>query len=102
MSSIIGMDFASFLILLVISALVAAVFHYGLKYYVVPGLSSYLGKVALGWIGAWLGSPVLGHWWEGLNRGPVYYIPAILGSAGALLIAIDLVKTLGAVFKPPQ
>lgn len=102
MNQIIGMDFVSFLILLVISAVVAAVLHHGLKFYVVPGLGSYLGKIALGWIGAWLGSPVLGHWWEGLNRGSVYYVPAILGSAVALLIAIDLVKTLGAVFKPQQ
>ncbi|MBI4502165.1 MAG: hypothetical protein HY700_13515 [Gemmatimonadetes bacterium] len=102
MSAIIGMDFPSFLILLVISAIVGAVLHYGLKFYVVPGVGSYLGKVAVGWVGAWLGSPVLGHWWEGLNRGPVYYVPAILGSVGALVLAVDIVKTLGTVFRPNQ
>ena len=32
----IGMDFISFLILLIISVVVAAILHYGLKYYVTP------------------------------------------------------------------
>ena len=91
----IGMDFISFLILLVISVVVSGVLHFGLSYYVVPGLTSYFGKVVVGWIGAWLGSPVLGHWFEGLNRGEVYYIPAILGSLALVVLAVDLVKTLG-------
>lgn len=96
------MDFASFLILLVISAVVAAVLHFGLKYYLVPGLSSYFGKVVVGWIGARLGSPVLGHWWEGLNRGDLYYVPAVLGSLALLVLAIDVVKTLGSVGRAGQ
>lgn len=31
-----------------------------------------------GWIGAWLGSPVLGHWGPSVNH--VYVIPALLGA----------------------
>jgi len=93
------MDFVNFLILLVISAVVAAVLHYGLKYYVVPGLGSYFGKVVVAWIGARLGSPVLGHWWEGLNRGDLYYVPAILGSLALLVLVVDVVKTLGSIGK---
>ena len=89
------MDFVSFFILFIISAVVAAVLHFGLKYYVVPGLGSYFGKVAVGWIGARLGSPVFGHWWEGLRYGEVYYVPAILGSLGLLVLAIDIARTMG-------
>jgi uncharacterized membrane protein YeaQ/YmgE (transglycosylase-associated protein family) len=90
------MDFVSFLILLVISAVVAAVLHFGLKYYVVPGLASYFSKIVIGWIGAWLGSPVFGHWWEGVNYQQVYFIPAILGSLALLLLVVDVVKTFRA------
>jgi uncharacterized membrane protein YeaQ/YmgE (transglycosylase-associated protein family) len=91
----IGMDFVSFLILLVISVVVAGVLHFGLKYYVIPGLASYFSKIVIGWIGAWLGSPVFGHWWGGVNYQEVYIIPAILGSLALLVLAVDLVKTLG-------
>ncbi|MEK6666755.1 MAG: hypothetical protein AABZ20_10060 [candidate division NC10 bacterium] len=43
----IGMDFVSFVILLVISLAVAAVFHFVLSYRVIPGWGSYFGKVVL-------------------------------------------------------
>ncbi len=88
-----GMDFISFLILLVISIVVSAALHFGLKYYVIPGLSSYFSKVVIGWVGAWLGSPALGHWWEGLNYGEVYYVPAILGSLALVVLAVDLTRS---------
>jgi uncharacterized membrane protein YeaQ/YmgE (transglycosylase-associated protein family) len=89
------MNFVSFLILLVISAVVAAVLHFGFKYYVTPGLASYFSKIVIGWIGGWLGSPVLGHWWQGVNYDQVYFIPAILGSLALLVLAVDVVKTFG-------
>ena len=78
-----GMDFICFLILLVISVVASAVLHFALKLYVVPGAASFLSKIVLGWIGAWLGSPVLGHWWEGLSYGGIYFVPAILGAVAA-------------------
>jgi uncharacterized membrane protein YeaQ/YmgE (transglycosylase-associated protein family) len=96
-----AMDFVSFLILLVISAVVSAGLHFGLKYYVIPGLASYFSKIVIGWIGAWLGSPVFGHWWEGVNYQQVYLVPAILGSLALLVLAVDLVKTVGGVPKAP-
>ena len=96
----IGMDFVSFVILLVISVVVSAVLHYGLKYYVTPGYAALCGKIIIGWLGAWLGSPVLGHWFEGLNYGHVYYIPAILGSLALLVLAVDLLKSCGSVCAP--
>jgi uncharacterized membrane protein YeaQ/YmgE (transglycosylase-associated protein family) len=88
-----GMDFVSFLILLVISVVVSFILHYLLKFYVVPGLASFFGKVIIGWFGAWLGSPVFGYWFAGVQYEQVYIIPAILGSAALLVIAVDLVKT---------
>ena len=90
----IGMSFVSFLILLVISIAVSAVLHYVLKFYIRPGIVSFISKVIFGWIGAWLGSPVFGHWFGGLVYENVYIIPAILGSAALLVIMVDLVITV--------
>ena len=97
--AMIGMDFnfICFLILLVISVVVSAILHYGIKLYIVPGICSFISKVIIGWIGAWLGSPVFGHWWEGVNYQDIYIIPAILGSLSLLILAVDLMKTAGEV-----
>jgi uncharacterized membrane protein YeaQ/YmgE (transglycosylase-associated protein family) len=94
-SKMIGMDFISFLILLVISVAISAILHYGFDYYVTPGLWSFCSKIIVGWIGAWLGSPVFGYWphrFPLLNYGDIWIIPAILGSAALLLVAVDLAK----------
>jgi len=40
---------------------VSGILHYGLNYYVTPGFWSFCSKVAVGWVGAWIGSPVIGH-----------------------------------------
>ncbi len=87
------MDFPSFLILLVVSLIVSAILHFGLKYYVRPGINSFISKVIFGWIGAWLGTPVFGRWFDGLNYQDVFYIPAILGSFAILIMMVDLVKS---------
>jgi uncharacterized membrane protein YeaQ/YmgE (transglycosylase-associated protein family) len=50
--------------------------------------------VIFGWIGAWLGSPVFGYWFEGVKYENVYIIPAIMGSVALLIIMIDFVNTL--------
>jgi uncharacterized membrane protein YeaQ/YmgE (transglycosylase-associated protein family) len=89
----IGMDFVSFLILLIISVVVSGILHYVFKYYVTPGFWSYLSKVVIGWVGAWLGSPVLGKWWEGVNYESVYIIPAILGCFALVIFAVDFVHS---------
>jgi len=90
----IGMDFLSFIILLVISLIVSAILHFGFKYYLRPGLNSFISKVILGWLGAWLGSPILGHWFGVLKYENVYMIPAVLGSLAFLIIMIDLPKSI--------
>jgi uncharacterized membrane protein YeaQ/YmgE (transglycosylase-associated protein family) len=87
------MDFMSFLVLLIISVVVCGILHYGFKYYIVAGFWSYLSKVLIGWVGAWLGSPVFGSWWEGLNYGEVYIVPAILGCFALVIFAVDFART---------
>ena len=90
----IGMNFVSFLILLVISIVVSAVLHYVLKFYIRPGTVSFVSKVIFGWIGAWLGSPVFGRWFGGLVYENISIVPAILGSVALLVIMVDLVLTV--------
>jgi uncharacterized membrane protein YeaQ/YmgE (transglycosylase-associated protein family) len=76
------MSFLSFLVLFVISAVVASVYHYALRYRFLEGTDALFGKLFLGWFGAWLGSPVLGHWfWKVEN---VYIVPALLGAIVAI------------------
>jgi uncharacterized membrane protein YeaQ/YmgE (transglycosylase-associated protein family) len=90
---VIGMDFISFLILLVISVVVSGILHYGLNYYVTPGFWSFCSKVVVGWVGAWIGSPVIGNWphrLPALNYADIWFIPAILGAAAVLIVAVDL------------
>ncbi len=77
---------------------VAAILHYGFRFYVSSGTSSFLCKVVIGWLGAWLGSPVFGHWLEGLRYESVYYIPAVLGSLALVLLAVDMGKS-GSILK---
>ena len=77
-----GMSFLSFLTLLVISVAVAAVYHWILRYRFLEGIDSLLAKVAVGWVGGWLGSPVLAHWLWKIQS--VYIVPAILGAMAAV------------------
>ena len=89
----IGMNSISFLILLIISVAVSAILHYHFKYYVTPGHWSFCSKVVVGWIGAWLGSPVFGHWPNripSLHYAEVWYIPAILGALALIIVAVDV------------
>jgi uncharacterized membrane protein YeaQ/YmgE (transglycosylase-associated protein family) len=93
------MDFLSFFILLIISVVVSGILHFGFKYYVVPGWRSYGSKVVIGWVGAWLGTPVFGRWWVGVNYEGVYIVPAILGCLALLILAVDFVQTAKAAPK---
>jgi uncharacterized membrane protein YeaQ/YmgE (transglycosylase-associated protein family) len=101
----IGMDFISFLILLIISVVVSAILHYGLQYYVTPGFWSFCSKVVIGWLGAWIGSPVVGNWphrFPFLNYAEtIWFIPAIIGCIGVLIVAVDMAKmAYGALVTP--
>jgi uncharacterized membrane protein YeaQ/YmgE (transglycosylase-associated protein family) len=80
----IGMSFLSFLVLLGISVIVVGVFHYLLRYRSLNGLDAVFAKTVFAWIGAWLGSPILGHWFYKI--GDVYLVPAFLGAISALVL----------------
>jgi len=95
----IGMDFVSFIILLIISIVVSGLLHFVLKFYIRPGWCSYASKVLIGWVGAWLGSPVFGYWCQGLNYKEVYIIPAILGALAIVVFAVDIIKSCSTIFK---
>jgi len=56
----IGMNFWAFLVLLVAGVIAAVVIHYVLRYRLLEGFDGFLGKCIAGWVGAWIGSPVLG------------------------------------------
>jgi uncharacterized membrane protein YeaQ/YmgE (transglycosylase-associated protein family) len=88
----IGMDFISFLILLIISIVVSGILHFGLKYHNKAEWRTYVSKVGAGWFGAWLGSPVFGYWWQGLNYKEVYIVPAILGAIVPIVFSVELLK----------
>jgi uncharacterized membrane protein YeaQ/YmgE (transglycosylase-associated protein family) len=92
----IGMTFVSFVTLLVISVVVSVVLHYLVKYRVVAGFDGFLGKLAIGWLGGWLGSPVFGYWPETVKLGTIYVIPAVLGSLAAVFGIVFLLKLKGA------
>ena len=88
--------FGSFLVLLIISVVVSGVLHYGFKFYVRAGTTSFISKVIIGWVGAWLGAPVFGLWGPsyGVGVADVAYGPAILGSAALLVLVVDVTKSI--------
>lgn len=81
---LIGMSFASFVVLLVVSAIAAAIVHWGWRYRLFNGLDGFLGQWMVAWVGAWLGPAVLGHWFDGAMVQGIFLVPAFLGAlAGA-------------------
>jgi uncharacterized membrane protein YeaQ/YmgE (transglycosylase-associated protein family) len=85
-----GMSFLSFLILSFIGAVVAVAYHNVIRYRFLEGNDALFGKLIVGWFGAWLGSPVLGHWfWKVEN---VYVVPAILGAIAAIHMTVLMWK----------
>jgi uncharacterized membrane protein YeaQ/YmgE (transglycosylase-associated protein family) len=92
----IGMSFLSFLVLLVIGVVVAGVLHFLVRYRFLKGTDSFLGKIAVGWLGGWIGSPVLGHW--AFKIGDVYVIPAIVGAVAAIFLNTLVWKALAEVY----
>ncbi|MGH9454987.1 MAG: hypothetical protein ACRD2O_13550 [Terriglobia bacterium] len=76
----IGMHFMAFLTLLVISLIVALIVHYAIHYRFLEHIDGFFWKWIVGWIGAWLGTPVLGHWFDGVRISTVYIIPAFIGA----------------------
>ena len=95
----IGLDFGAFLALLIISAIWSAILH-GAGYKVLPGVEGYFAKVVIGWIGGWIGSPVLGYWGVAMTGSNVHLIPAILGSIAAIFMQVAVLRAIAVALKP--
>jgi len=88
LASMLGMHFMGFVALVLISLVAALFVHYEFHYRMVEGFDGFLWKWVAGWVGAWLGSPVLGDWFSHITIGHVYVIPAFIGAfIGAFLAA---------------
>lgn len=59
----IGMHLSDFLFVLIAGLIAAFVLHYLAGYRCLTGFDGFLEQWVVGWFGAWLGSPVLDHWW---------------------------------------
>ncbi|MDX2223275.1 MAG: hypothetical protein SFV21_11025 [Rhodospirillaceae bacterium] len=90
------MAFDSFLVMLVIAVVVAAVMHYGLKLYIRNDLQSFIAKIAVAFLGARVGELIFGDWFARATYSDVALIPAALGAAAVLFVAVDIIKTLQA------
>ena len=90
----IGMNFISFLSLLVISAISASIVHSMLKPRVLHKGEAYLCEWIMGWIGAWLGSPVVGHWGWLIPGTTVYLVPAALGALAVIYVVTESVRII--------
>ncbi len=87
-----GMSLLSFLVLTLIGAVIAVAYHHVLRYRFLDGNDALIGKLIVGWFGAWLASPVFGHWlWKVEN---VYIVPAILGAIAAIHLTVLAGKAL--------
>lgn len=97
----IGMNFPSFLGLLVISGVCAFVFHGLLRLRVVNSGVGYLAEWIIGWIGAWIGSAVVGHWGVMVpDSSNIYLGPAILGAVAVIYLVVALVKMAESLLTP--
>ncbi len=95
---LIGMAFPSFLVLLILSAIAAAVVHWGFRYRLFNGLDGFIGQWIVAWLGAWLGPAVLGHWFDSVMLSNIYVIPAFIGGlAGALAGTVNAKVLAGVV-----
>ncbi len=89
------MSFFPFLTLTVIAAVVAVVYHYGIHYRFLEGGDAFVGKLIVGWFGAWFASPILGHWLWKIED--VYVVPAILGAVVTIHLSTLIWKALAKV-----
>ena len=96
----IGMSFPAFLILLILGFIGAFVMHVFIGYRMLNGLDGFLSKWVAGWLGAWLASPVLGHWAP--QFAGVYILPAILGAFIGPFMMTALFKVSAITAAPRQ
>jgi hypothetical protein len=93
-----GMNFESFSTLLIIGIVVTVLWHWIVRYRFMTGGGALLGELAVAWLGGWLGSPVLGHWFWRIRD--VYIVPAILGAIVAVHLGVLSCKVLAQILTP--
>jgi uncharacterized membrane protein YeaQ/YmgE (transglycosylase-associated protein family) len=96
----IGMGFGGFLTLFVISFIAAIVMHSAVRYRFLGGVDGFFSKWIVGWLGAWVASPVLGHWFAGFAIGGQYIIPAFLGAFSSAFMITAVCKALAKTRMP--
>jgi len=89
----IGMNFGTFLTLLILGFVAAIVMHFVIRYQVLGIVDGFFAKWIAGWIGAWLGGPVLGHWWFQVQN--VSIVPALLGAFVVAFSVVAMAKATG-------
>lgn len=86
----IGMSFLPFLVLLIISVAISLIVFFWTGFRIEGTKCRGLCPlIVIGWVGGWLGSPVLGYWWKPLSVCNVYVIPAILGTAALICLYVS-------------
>ena len=90
----IGMGFGGFLTLLVISFIAAIVMQNAIRYRFLGGVDGFFAKWIVGWLGAWVASPVLGHWFGGVAVGAQYIIPAFVGAFSTTFMITAVCKAM--------
>ncbi|HET7214025.1 MAG TPA: hypothetical protein VFL79_10580 [Terriglobia bacterium] len=90
----IGMGFGAFLTLFVISFIAAIVMHSGIRYHFLNEIDGFFSKWIIGWLGAWVASAVLGHWFGGVAISSQYIIPAFIGAFSAAFMMTAVCKAL--------
>jgi len=68
------------------------------KVWPVLGFDGFVGKCIAGWVGAWLASPVIGHWFEKVKLANIYLIPALVGAFAAAFAVAASGKALAKAF----
>jgi uncharacterized membrane protein YeaQ/YmgE (transglycosylase-associated protein family) len=96
-ANMIDMHFLSFLAITLLSLLAALVMHYGFRYRVLEGFDGFLWKWVVGWLGGWIGTPVLGMWFDGFKVGSVYILPALIGAFAGAFVATAVWKAEGKI-----
>lgn len=86
----IGMNFGTFLTLLILGLIASVVMHFIVRYRLLKGVDGFVAKWIAGWIGGWLGSPVLGHWWFQIQN--IYIIPALVGAFVGAFCCVAVLK----------
>lgn len=88
----VGIGFSYFLTLLVLGFISSFVLHVLVRYRMLAGFDGFMSKWIAGWVGAWFGSPVFGHW--GFHMGNLYIIPAVLGAFAGPFILTAVFRAL--------